>query len=258
MNAYFASEQDYMGREVQARMVIIPELIVVGAGPGDPELISLKAVKALQRAEVVMYDNLINEELLAYAPAWAEKIYVGKQPYGTHTLQEDIHRILVKKAREKGCVVRLKGGDPYIFGRGMEELMFARANGLKASYIPGITAMQAIGMEDIPLTHQGVSESVWMLTGTKASADLCEDLTRAIESKATVVIYMGMKKLEAIANIYIEQSKGCMPAAIIQHASMDNKKKVVGQVKDLVRMADQAGLQHPAMIVIGEVVWLCY
>src|SRR5580698_9534008 len=145
----------------------IPELIVVGAGPGDPELITLKALNALKRAAVVMYDNLANRDLLAYAPASSEKLYVGKQPYGEYTPQEEIHRLIREKAMEKGCVVRLKGGDPFIFGRGMEEILFAREQGIPASYIPGITAMQAIGLDDIPLTHRNVSESVWFVTGTK-------------------------------------------------------------------------------------------
>ena len=234
----------------------IPELIVVGAGPGDPELITLKALNALKRAGVVMYDNLANRDLLGYAPASSEKIYVGKQPYGEYTPQEEIHRLIREKAMEKGCVVRLKGGDPFIFGRGMEEILFARELGIPASYIPGITAMQAIGLDDIPLTHRNISESVWFVTGTKKDGTLSQDLRLAMNSKATVVIYMGMKKLAAIAQVFIEEGRGDLPAAIIQHASLTHRKKVIGQVKDLLRMAEEAHLTHPALIVIGEVVGL--
>jgi len=230
-----------------------PELIVVGAGPGDPELITLKAIKALERAAVVMYDNLINKELLSYAPESSEKIYVGKQPYGAYTPQEDIHRLILEKALEKGCVVRLKGGDPFIFGRGMEEIMFAREQGIPANYIPGITSMQALGLDDITLTHRTLSESVWFVTGTKKEGALSHDLKLAMQSKATVVIYMGMKKLEAIATVYEEEGKGDMPAAIIQHASLPHRKKAKGVVRDLVRLAEAGGLTHPALIVIGSV-----
>jgi len=233
---------------------IIPELVVVGAGPGDPELITLKALKALQRADVVMYDHLANIDLLAHAPEASEKIYVGKQPYGDYTPQEQIHRLIREKAFERGCVIRLKGGDPFIFGRGMEEILFAREQGIPASYIPGITAMQAIGLEDIPLTHRSVSESVWFLTGTKKDGTLSHDLRLAMHSKATVVIYMGMKKLTAIAEVYVEEGRGNLPAAIIQHASMGHRKKVIGQVKDLVQLAEENGLSHPGLIVIGDVV----
>jgi uroporphyrin-III C-methyltransferase len=234
----------------------IPELIVVGAGPGDPELITLKALNALKRAAVVMYDNLANRDLLGYAPESSEKIYVGKQPYGEYTPQEEIHRLIREKAMEKGCVVRLKGGDPFIFGRGMEEILFARELGIPASYIPGITAMQAIGLDDIPLTHRNISESVWFVTGTKKDGTLSHDLRLAMNSKATVVIYMGMKKLAAIAQVFIEEGKGELPAAIIQHASLSHRKKVIGQVKDLLQMAGEARLTHPALIVIGDVVGL--
>ena len=234
----------------------IPELIVVGAGPGDPELITLKALNALKRAAVVMYDNLANRDLLAYAPGSSEKLYVGKQPYGEYTPQEEIHRLIREKAMEKGCVVRLKGGDPFIFGRGMEEILFARELGIPASYIPGITAMQAIGLDGIPLTHRNISESVWFVTGTKKDGTLSHDLRLAMNSKATVVIYMGMKKLAAIAQVFIEEGRGELPAAIIQHASLTHRKKVIGQAKDLPQMAEEGHLTHPALIVIGDVVGL--
>jgi uroporphyrin-III C-methyltransferase len=233
-----------------------PELIVVGAGPGDPDLITVKAIKALKRADVVMYDNLANRDLLAHAPEASEKIYVGKQPYGKYTPQEEIHRLIREKAMGSGCVVRLKGGDPFIFGRGMEEILFARELGIPASYIPGITAMQAIGLEDIPLTHRNLSESVWFVTGTKKDGTLSQDLRLAMHSKATVVIYMGMKKLAAIAQVFVEEGRGALPAAIIQHASLGHRKMIIGQVKDLARLADEARLTHPALIVIGDVVGL--
>jgi uroporphyrin-III C-methyltransferase len=232
---------------------IKPELIVAGAGPGDPELISVKALHALQQANVVLYDNLINKVLLDHTRADCEKIYVGKQPYGDYTPQETIHALIVEKAFAKGKVVRLKGGDPFIFGRGFEEILFAREHGIEASYIPGITSMQAVGLDDIPLTYRTLSESIWVLTGTKKDGSLSGDLKQAMNSKATVVIYMGVKKLSEIARIYEEEGRGHMPAAMVQHASLPHRKLVKGMIKDLPALAERAQLTHPAVIIIGAV-----
>ncbi|WP_187263892.1 uroporphyrinogen-III C-methyltransferase [Pontibacter beigongshangensis] len=235
---------------------ITPALYVVGAGPGDPELITVKAYKILQRADVVLYDNLANKELLAITREDCEKIYVGKHPYGSYTPQEKIHELILEKARSKGTVVRLKGGDPYIFGRGFEEVLFARQHGLNTYYIPGITSMQASGLEDIPLTHRAVSEGIWAITGTKKDGSLSDDLRLAMQSNATVVIYMGMKKAEEIANTYQEAGSGNIPVAVVQHASLPHRKSATGQVKDLPQLIRENHLTHPALIIIGWVVGL--
>jgi len=231
----------------------IPELIVMGAGPGDPELITVKGQRILQQADVVLYDNLANKELLNLTKADCERIYVGKQPYGDYTTQEEIHEMIAHYAFTKGRVVRLKGGDPFIFGRGYEEIIYARSLGIKTQFIPGISSMQAVGLEDIPLTHRSVSEGIWIVTGTKKDGALSADLRLAIQSKATVVIYMGMKKLQEIAQTYIESGNGDIPAAIIQHASLPNQKSVRGLVKDLPEIAESKHLTYPAIIIIGAV-----
>jgi uroporphyrin-III C-methyltransferase len=233
---------------------ILPELFVLGAGPGDPELITMKGYRVLEEANVILYDNLANRELLNITKGNCEKIYVGKQPYGTYTPQEEIHQMIKHYAFTKGKVVRLKGGDPFIFGRGFEEIIYARANGIKTHFIPGITSMQAAGFEDIPLTHRQVSEGVWMITGTKKDGTLSSDLKLAMQSNATVVIYMGMKQLSVIAATYNEQGKGTTPAAIIQHASLPQQKIAIGLVKDLPEMAAKDHLTYPALIIIGDVV----
>ncbi len=232
---------------------IVPELIVMGAGPGDPELITVKGQRILQQADVVLYDNLANKELLNLTKADCDTIYVGKQPYGEYTTQEAIHEMIAHYAFTKGRVVRLKGGDPFIFGRGYEEIIYARSLGIKTQFIPGISSMQAVGLEDIPLTHRLVSEGIWIVTGTKKDGALSADLKLAIQSKATVVIYMGMKKLQEIAQTYIESGNGNIPAAIIQHASLPNQKSVRGLVKDLPEIAESKHLTYPAIIIIGEV-----
>ncbi|MEO6914784.1 MAG: uroporphyrinogen-III C-methyltransferase [Chitinophagaceae bacterium] len=231
----------------------IPELIVVGAGPGDPELITLKGLNALRRADVVLYDNLANRELLSFTTAECEKTYVGKLPYGEYTPQETIHALIKEKALSRGLVVRLKGGDPFIFGRGYEEILFARSEGITASFIPGITTMQASGFENIPLTHRNISEGFWVMTGTRKDGLLSDDLRLAIQSKATVVIYMGMKKLVAIAAVYIEAGSGHLPAVVIQHATLPLKKVVKGFIRDLPALVEKHQLTHPAIIIIGPV-----
>jgi uroporphyrin-III C-methyltransferase len=232
----------------------IPQLYVLGAGPGDPELITLKGYKVLQQAKVVLYDNLASKELLNYTRPDCEKIYVGKMPYGDYTTQERILELIKEKCFEKGMVVRLKGGDPFIFGRGYEEVLFAREHGIQTFFIPGITSMQASGFLDIPLTHRAVAESVWMVTGTKKDGCLSADLRLAMESNATVVVYMGMKKLHEIAQTYIDAGNGDMPAAIIQHASLPHQRTVKGPIKNLPALAEEHRLTHPAIIIIGGVV----
>lgn len=233
--------------------LVIPELYVLGAGPGDPELITVKAHKILQKAKVILYDNLANKELLNLAPADCENIYVGKHPYGEYTSQERILELIKEKAFEKGSVVRLKGGDPFIFGRGFEEILFARENGIATHYVPGISSMQALGFSDIPLTHRSVSESIWIVTGTKKDGTLPQDLNLAMQSNATVVIYMGMKKIKEIVQCYVKAGKGETPAAIVQNASSPHSKSARGLVKDLYEIAQRDALTHPSLIIIGNV-----
>jgi uroporphyrin-III C-methyltransferase len=230
-----------------------PELILVGAGPGDPELITLKAYRVLQQASVILYGNLANKSLLDLAPTSCEKIYVGKLPYGEYTPQETIHELIREKAFSKGKVIRLKGGDPFIFGRGFEEILYAREQGIPVSYIPGITSMQASGLCDIPLTHRHISQSIWIVSGTKKDGSLSGDLKLAMRSKATVVIYMGMKKLKEIAGVYREEGLGNMPAAIIQHASLSHQRMIRGPVAELPELAQRNQLTHPSIIIIGQV-----
>jgi uroporphyrin-III C-methyltransferase len=232
------------------------ELILIGAGPGDPELVTLKAWRALQRADVILYDHLANTALLDLARPDCECISVGKRPYRATVTQEEIHELIRQKAAKGGTIIRLKGGDPFIFGRGFEEVLFARQLGLRVSYIPGITSMQTAGLSDIPLTHRAISESIWIVTGTKKDGSLSADLRLALQSKATVVIYMGMKKLAEIAALYTQEGFAGMPAAIIQNGSRPEQQLAVGTAGSLVELATAHGLSHPAVIVIGEVVGL--
>lgn len=229
-------------------------LYLIGGGPGDPELITVKAQRVLKNADVILFDNLINRDLLEIAKESCKKVYVGKQPYGNYVPQEEIHQLIAAYCVQDRVVVRLKGGDPYIFGRGYEEVLYAAALGIKSFYVPGISSMQTTGLQGIPLTHRGVSESIWVITGTKKDGCLSADLSCAINSKATVVIYMGMKKLREIAEVYRSAGLSEMPAAIIQHGSLPQERKVICTAGKLELAAKNAGLSYPAILVIGAVV----
>lgn len=230
------------------------KVFIMGAGPGDPELLTLKAYNVIKRANVILFDNLSNDKLLNIAPKDCKMVYVGKKPYEKCTPQEDINDLIVQYAKNHQVVVRLKGGDPFIFGRGFEELLYAEAHNVKCEYIPGISSMQGTGYMDVPLTHRGISESVWIITGTKRDGSLSQDLNMAMKTSATVVIYMGMKKLTEISAAYKLAGLGSTPAAIIQYATLPHQKQGICEVKDLQEMALREGLANPAIIVIGDVV----
>ncbi|MFC5047137.1 uroporphyrinogen-III C-methyltransferase [Aquimarina hainanensis] len=231
-----------------------PKLTVVGAGPGDADLITLKAIKALVSADVVLYDSLINEELLEYASD-AEKIFVGKRKgcYAYH--QDQINELIVSRAKEKGHVVRLKGGDPFIFGRGAEEIDYVKQFGLQTEMIPGISSSLAVpAYQGIPLTRRGVSESFWVITGTTKAHKLSEDVYLAAKSNATIVILMGMGKLNEIVSIFADENRESTPVAIIQNGTTKDEKFGFGTIDSIQKVVAEKGLSSPAIIVIGEVV----
>lgn len=232
-----------------------PILTVVGAGPGDPELITLKAIKAIASADVILYDALINDVLLDYASANAELIFVGKRK-GCYAYQQDqINDLIVARAKSHGHVVRLKGGDPFIFGRGAEEIDFARQLGIETYVVPGISSALAVpAYQGIPLTKRGASESFWVITGTTKSHQLSHDVKLAAQSSATVVILMGMAKLSEIVEVFSSQGKQNTAVAIIQNGTTDDEKFGVGTISTICNVVKKQNLSNPAIIVIGEVV----
>jgi uroporphyrin-III C-methyltransferase len=232
------------------------ELILMGAGPGDPDLITVKAYRTLQQADLILYDRLANPALLDLASPSCENIPVGKDPHGPSVTQQQIHELIREKAITKMKIVRLKGGDPFIFGRGFEEAQFAHELGMKVTYIPGITSMQTTGLAGIPLTHRTISDGIWIITGTRKDGSLSNDLRLALKSKSTVVIYMGMNQLHGIANLYQKEGYGKMPAAIIQNASLPQQQLAIGTAAELPDLAHRRQLANPAIIIIGEVVTL--
>jgi uroporphyrin-III C-methyltransferase len=231
-----------------------PKLTLIGAGPGDPDLLTIKGMKALQTADVVLYDALVNPKLLDYASN-AECIFVGKRKgcYAYH--QDQINELIVSRAKSNGHVVRLKGGDPFVFGRGSEEMEYAISNGIMAEFIPGISSALAVpASQSIPLTQRGVSESFWVITGTTKEHKLSKDVALAAKSKATVIILMGMSKLGEIVELFKSEQKEQLPVAIIENGTTENEKIGIGTVGSIKGVVSQQGLKNPAIIIIGEVV----
>ena len=239
----------------QMKLNIKPKVTLVGAGPGDPDLITVKGVKALKNAKVVLYDALINRELLEYVPKEAKRIFVGKRK-GMHSFtQDEINELIVKNAFEFGNAVRLKGGDPFIFGRGAEEIDYIESFGIETEIVSGISSSMAVPASvGIPLTKRGVSESFWVITGTTTERKLSNDVYLAAQSTATVVILMGMSKLSEIVSVFKKYNKSNVPTAIIQNGTTANEKIGVGTIDSILEVVEQQKLGSPAIIVIGEVV----
>lgn len=235
--------------------IIKPKVTLVGAGPGDPDLLTLKGVKALAEANVVLYDALVNEEILTYAPKNAIRLFVGKR-IGKHAYSQDqINQLIVDNALTYGHVVRLKGGDPFIFGRGSEEIEYVESFGIPTFVVPGISsAITVPAYQGISLTKRGVSESFWVITGTTSDRNLSNDIALAAQSSATVVILMGMNKLSQIVSLFQKESKGEKPVAIIQNGTTVNEKFGVGTINTIQEVVAENNLSSPAIIVIGEVV----
>nr|WP_321225383.1 uroporphyrinogen-III C-methyltransferase [uncultured Psychroserpens sp.] len=236
-------------------MNTIAKLTVVGAGPGDEELITLKGIKAIKSANVILYDALINIALLKYASPNAELIFVGKRK-GCYAYQQDqINELIVSRAKSHGHVVRLKGGDPFIFGRGAEEIDYVKQFDIETYVVPGISSSIAVpAYQGIPLTKRGASESFWVITGTTKSHQISKDIALAAQSSATVVILMGMGKLSEIVKIFSSENKNDTAVAIIQNGTTERENVGIGTISTIESIVDKKQLSSPAIVVIGEVV----
>lgn len=232
-----------------------PFLTLVGAGPGDPDLITLKGIKAISSADVILYDALANPVLLGHAPETTLKIFVGKRA-GLHQKQQlEINKMIVGYARSMGHVVRLKGGDPYVFGRGHEELEYALSHDIPGSYIPGVSSSIAVpGLCGIPLTKRNINESFMVVTGTLKDGSISNDLFMAAQSSATIVILMGINKLKSIIEIFKTFRGEEEPIALIQNGSLANQKMLTGRLRDILKKQDTEPIGSPALIVIGKVI----
>ena len=234
------------------------KVYLVGAGPGDPKLITVYGVECIQKANVILYDRLVNDRLLQYAKNDAELIFCGKLPGKHQIIQEQIHELLIEKASKGKTVTRLKGGDPCVFGRGGEEAEVLAEHGIPYEIVPGITSgIAAPAYAGIPVTHRDYASSFAIVTG-HSRADKEEDhlnwsaLAQGID---TIAFYMGIGNLNYICTRLIEHGKNPnTPAAIIQWGTTEKQKTITGNLKTIEDQAAKAGISHPAIVLVGDVV----
>lgn len=236
----------------------VGEVYLVGAGPGDPDLLTFRALRLMQRADVVLYDRLVGDEIMALVRRDAERIYVGKLPRDHTMQQEDISKLMVRLAQQGNRVLRLKGGDPYIFGRGGEEIEELAAAGVAFQVVPGITAASGGGTyAGIPLTHRDHAQSVTFITAHGRDGVLDVDWDVLVRKGQTVAVYMGLGNLPVLTDGCARRGVDMTtPVAVIQNGTRPDQKVVTGTLADIAARVAEAGLQSPAMILIGSVVTL--
>lgn len=237
--------------------IINRKVTLVGAGPGDPDLISVKGLKAVKNAKVILYDALVNPILLEDTREDAVKIFVGKRNNDHALPQDKINKLIVEYALAIGDVVRLKGGDPFVFGRGHEEIAYASVFGIESEVVPGISSSISVpALQGIPVTSRGVSDSFWVITGCTTQKQLSADLELAAKSNATIVVLMGVNRIKDIVQTFVEEGKEDTAVAIIQNGSLPDEKFVLGTVANIEERATAAKIGAPAIIIIGKVVEL--
>jgi uroporphyrin-III C-methyltransferase/precorrin-2 dehydrogenase/sirohydrochlorin ferrochelatase len=234
------------------------QVVLVGTGPGDPDLLTLRALRLIQDADVALYDNLVAPEILALLPPAAERIYVGKRRNQHALRQEAINALMVDLARRGRRVLRLKGGDPFIFGRGGEEIQTLSAAGIPFQVVPGITAaIGAAASTGIPLTHRDHAQSCTFVTGNLQDGSVDLDWPALARPRQTLVIYMGLLALPLLCARLIEHGRAPgTPAAVVQQATRPEQRVVVGTLQSLPQLAAAAALKAPTVILVGEVVAL--
>jgi uroporphyrin-III C-methyltransferase/precorrin-2 dehydrogenase/sirohydrochlorin ferrochelatase len=231
---------------------------LVGAGPGDPELLTLRAARLLASADVVVYDHLVSDQVLDLVRADAQRIYAGKRRDNHSMPQAEINRLLVKLAKEGKRVVRLKGGDPFVFGRGGEEMRELARHGVAFDVVPGVTAANGVSCyAGIPLTHRDFAQTCIFTTGhlKDGSADL--DWDSLVRPRQTVVIYMGLNALPGIcAQLRAHGMRTGMPVAVVERATTPQQRVVSATLADIAERVAEAKLESPSLIIVGEVVRL--
>jgi uroporphyrinogen III methyltransferase/synthase len=241
-------------------MKAVGKVYLVGAGPGDPQLLTLRGKRCLEQADVVVYDYLANPVLLDHAPERAERIYVGRRDRGAYQDQHEVNHLLIGKAREGNVVVRLKGGDPFVFGRGGEEAEAVAEAGIPFEVVPGVTSALAVpAYAGIPVTHRTLASTVAFVTGhedpTKGTSSM--EWPRLASADGTLVFLMGMKNLPAIVERLTKDGKSIeTPVALIRWGTRSHQRTVVGTLRDIVGKAEQAQMEPPTIIVVGQVVRL--
>ncbi len=233
------------------------KVFLIGAGPGDPELLTLRAVRTLAQAEVVVHDRLVSDEIIALSPETARRIPVGKAPSFHPVPQERINEILLEEARAGRIVARLKGGDPLIFGRGSEEAAHLLAHGIAVEYVPGITAAQAAASATgVPLTHRGLATGVQYVTGHRqAGKGLDLDWKRLADPDTTLVVYMGVANIGRIAvGLMTEGLPESTPVLAVAQATTPRERRLVSRLDRIAADIREAGLSAPVLFIIGRVV----
>ena len=229
---------------------------LVGAGPGDPELITLKALRLLEQAEVVVYDRLVNPELLQHCTSTCDQIYVGKRKNCHSMPQERICELLVTLGKQGKRVVRLKGGDPFIFGRGGEEIDVLSKAGIPCAVIPGITAATGCAAATgIPLTHRDHSQAVTFITGHRKDGEIDINWQLAAQPNHTTVFYMGLSCLDDIAQgLQNHGLPGSTPIAVIANGSTDKQQQVIATLANIAETVSRTDLPSPALLIVGDVI----
>lgn len=242
----------------QSEIQPVGEVYIVGAGPGDPELLTFKALRLMQQADIVFYDALVSPQVLDLCRRDADKVYVGKKRSNHAVAQLGINELLVNAAKEGRRVVRLKGGDPFIFGRGGEEIESLRAHNIPYQVVPGITAANAAASyAGIPLTHRDHSQSVRFVTGFLKAGAPNGNFKNFLNTDETVVFYMGLHSLARLTEGLIDAGRAAdTPIAIVSNASMPNQQVLTGTVGTIVKLQQQAQLPTPALLIMGDVVAL--
>lgn len=236
----------------------VGEVYIVGAGPGDPELLTFKALRLMQQADIVFYDALVSPQVLDLCRRDADKVYVGKKRSNHAVAQLGINELLVNSAKEGRRVVRLKGGDPFIFGRGGEEIESLRAHGVPYQVVPGITAANAAASyAGIPLTHRDHSQSVRFVTGFLKAGTPNSNFKSFLNTDETVVFYMGLHSLPRLTTGLIDAGRSSdTPIAIVSNASMPNQQVLTGTLANIVELQEKNQLPTPALLIMGDVVGL--
>jgi len=244
--------------ESEKNLPAVGEVYIVGAGPGDPELLTFKALRLMQQADVVFYDALVSPQVLDLCRRDADKVFVGKKRSNHTVAQLGINELLVNHAKQGRRVVRLKGGDPFIFGRGGEEIESLRANNVPYQVVPGITAANAAASyAGIPLTHRDHSQSVRFVTGFLKAGAPNSNFTSFLNTDETVVFYMGLHSLARLTEGLVDAGRSSeTPIAIVSNASMPNQQVLTGTLATIVAKQEQAQLPTPALLIMGDVVSL--
>jgi len=232
------------------------KVYLTGAGPGDIELLTLKAARVIKEADCIIYDRLAKKEILEMAKDGCEFVYVGKED-NKHTLpQDEINKLLLQKSKEYDCIVRLKGGDPFVFGRGGEEAIFLKENGVEYELIPGVTSAIAVpSYAGIPVTHRGISVSFRVVTGHEAKKEKSQINWESFKYDETIIFLMGYHRLEFISKKLLEIGKDPnTPVAVISNGTRVNQKVVTAPLKEIYEKSK--GLETPVLIIIGNVVSL--